>query len=69
MSCPGKCHLVLRAAGFIAAAALIIGATWNATVIAQNYPARAVRFLVPNPPGGGTDLVARITAQKVNCST
>jgi tripartite-type tricarboxylate transporter receptor subunit TctC len=25
-----------------------------------------VRFLVPNPPGGGTDLVARIVAQKVS---
>jgi tripartite-type tricarboxylate transporter receptor subunit TctC len=33
---------------------------------AQSYPARPVRFLVPNPPGGGTDLVARIVAQKVS---
>jgi tripartite-type tricarboxylate transporter receptor subunit TctC len=32
----------------------------------QGYPARPVRFLVPNPPGGGTDLVARIVAQKVS---
>jgi tripartite-type tricarboxylate transporter receptor subunit TctC len=32
---------------------------------AQGYPARPVRFLVPNPPGGGTDLVARIVSQKV----
>jgi tripartite-type tricarboxylate transporter receptor subunit TctC len=33
---------------------------------AQPYPARPVRFLVPNPPGGGTDLVARIVTQKVS---
>ena len=33
---------------------------------AQQYPARPVRFLVPNPPGGGTDLVARIVSQKVS---
>ena len=33
---------------------------------AQGYPTRPVRFLVPNPPGGGTDLVARISAQKVS---
>ena len=33
---------------------------------AQGYPARPVRFLVPNPPGGGTDLVARIVSQKVS---
>jgi len=32
----------------------------------QGYPARPVRFLVPNPPGGGTDLVARIVAHKVS---
>lgn len=29
------------------------------------YPARPVRFIVPNPPGGGTDLVARIVAHKL----
>ena len=37
-----------------------------AAAIAADYPARPVRFLVPNPPGGGTDLVARIAAQKVS---
>ena len=33
---------------------------------AQPYPSRPVRFLVPNPPGGGTDLVARIVSQKIS---
>ena len=37
-----------------------------AVASAQGYPSRAVRFLVPNPPGGGTDLVARIVSQKVS---
>jgi tripartite-type tricarboxylate transporter receptor subunit TctC len=37
-----------------------------ATAEAQSYPSRPVRFIVPNPPGGGTDLVARIVAQKVS---
>ena len=37
-----------------------------APVHAQGYPARPVRFLVPNPPGGGTDLVARIVSHKVS---
>jgi tripartite-type tricarboxylate transporter receptor subunit TctC len=30
------------------------------------YPVKPVRFIVPNPPGGGTDLVARIVSQKVS---
>jgi tripartite-type tricarboxylate transporter receptor subunit TctC len=30
---------------------------------AQDYPARAVRIVVPSPPAGGTDIVARVLAQ------
>ena len=30
------------------------------------YPSRPVRFIVPNPPGGGTDLAARIPAQALS---
>ncbi|MCW5576470.1 MAG: tripartite tricarboxylate transporter substrate binding protein [Burkholderiales bacterium] len=32
---------------------------------AADYPSRPVRLLVPNPPGGGSDAVARILAQKL----
>ena len=32
---------------------------------AQDWPNRAVRIIVPFAPGGGTDLVARMTAQKL----
>src|ERR1700752_5351491 len=31
---------------------------------AQDYPARAVRVIVPFAPGGGTDIVGRILAQQ-----
>src|SRR6185503_19242457 len=41
-------------------------AALTADVFSQSqYPVKPVRLIVPNPPGGGTDLVARIVSQKV----
>jgi tripartite-type tricarboxylate transporter receptor subunit TctC len=34
-------------------------------VLAQNYPAKPVRWIAPFPPGGGTDLVSRAMAAKL----
>jgi tripartite-type tricarboxylate transporter receptor subunit TctC len=33
---------------------------------AQNYPARALRMILPFPPGGPTDLVGRLLASKLS---
>src|SRR6476619_5161137 len=33
---------------------------------AQSYPSKAVRMIVPFPPGGGTDYTARLIGQKLS---
>ena len=37
----------------------------SSTVEAQTYPARSVRLLVGFPPGGGTDIMARVLAPQL----
>ena len=42
--------------------ALLLAAT---AAVAQSYPAKPVTFIVPFPPGGGTDISARTVAAKL----
>lgn len=56
----------MRTATALAIAATLASAFGAAHAQVRDYPARAIRFIVPFPPGGATDIVTRIVAQKLN---
>jgi len=49
-------------------ALVFLGLMLAATVQAQTWPARTLRFIVPFPPGGSTDVAARTVAEKLSRS-
>ena len=55
-------HFLLRTACAITLCA--------ATTLAQGqaWPAKTIRIIVPYPAGGGTDIIARVTAEKLQAA-
>lgn len=58
-----------RGARFVLSACLMAGA---ATAIAQQatkpFPSGPIRFVIPTPPGGGNDIVARLIGEKLSAA-
>ena len=58
MNCPARtaCFALLAIVGVVSGSAVAQQST---------YPAKPVRFIIPVPPGGGADLLARAVGQKL----
>src|SRR5687767_1833993 len=45
--------------------AVVLGLLAALSALAQDWPTKPVRFIVPYPPGGGTDVIARIVQSRL----
>jgi len=54
--------LARRALSLLAAALLFAAGT----AMAQQYPTRTIKLIVPYPPGGATDVIGRVIAQRLS---
>jgi tripartite-type tricarboxylate transporter receptor subunit TctC len=48
--------------------AAIAALTWTYGAVAQEYPSRPITFVLPAPPGGATDVIARVLADEMGRS-
>lgn len=53
---------------FLAAMTATAAAPFASQALAQNWPDQAIRWVVPYPPGGGTDVLARTVAEAMRQS-
>jgi tripartite-type tricarboxylate transporter receptor subunit TctC len=60
----GREAMNTNARTLLGAALVAIGLAASVTAIAQSYPARPIRIILPFTAGGGTDLLARLLAQR-----
>jgi tripartite-type tricarboxylate transporter receptor subunit TctC len=58
--------MITRRSLTLTLAALAFGVTKNGAAQAQSYPTKQIRFVVPFPPGGSTDVGARLIAENLS---
>ena len=51
-----------------AVAMVLLTSLWTTPVVAQNYPSKPIRLIVPYAPGGGNDTLSRAIGQKLTQS-
>ncbi len=61
----GKRGLAPFSVSGVCAALLLVGMMWAPAVAAQSWPAKSVRFVLGFPPGGGSDILGRIVAARM----
>ncbi|MGE5792789.1 MAG: Bug family tripartite tricarboxylate transporter substrate binding protein, partial [Bacteroidota bacterium] len=49
-----------------AVAVIVCSAACAGSGLAQTYPAKPVRMIVPFPPGGAADIIGRVLSQKLS---
>jgi len=63
MQCRTGLPLALTVMGLLSAAGAVFGA---APALAQTWPSRTIKAVVPFPPGGIADIGARLVSQKLS---
>lgn len=51
--------------GTFTVAAMLAGSLWAAAALAQEFPTKQIRLIVPFAPGGGTDITGRTISAKM----
>ena len=60
-------QILLRAKRLLfSATVVVLAAVLPGVAVAQDYPAKPIKLIIPYPPGGATDVIGRIVALKLS---